>query len=298
MPMISLLKADKTLSSSSKAADLLVRRLLLPLGGGEFYFAPGERVAIIADVSLPADNETGANFDIRLTWAIINIARDAGVCDITVCLRPEPGFDLATVLERTSYGKLAGIDGVKVVGLSEAQATPHRTDTRLVLEDAEVYDILSMADVIISLAKFKTAENRLFGSALANIAYAAKIDDSLSFAMKQRALVDIYSIVAPDLTIIDCLVGQSGFQNNQADCVIAGSDAVALDTVLCAIAGIDAKTVESLVLAAQYGEGVNNPGDIAMFGDDLRDILANDVEHEHDHHHGHGHHHGHHHDYN
>ena len=73
---------------------------------------------------------------------------------------------------------------------------------------------------------------------------------------------------------------------------------MALDTVLCAIAGIDAKTVESLVLAAQYGEGVNNPGDIAMFGDDLRDILANDAEHEHDHHHDHEHHHGHHHDYN
>ena len=37
MPMISLLKADKKLSSSAKAADLLMRRLLLPLGGGEFY---------------------------------------------------------------------------------------------------------------------------------------------------------------------------------------------------------------------------------------------------------------------
>ena len=285
MPMISLLKADKKLSSSAKAADLLMRRLLLPLGGGEFYFAPGERLAIIADVSLPADNETGANFDIRLTWALINIARDAGVADITVCLRPEAGFDLDTVLERTSYGKLSGIDGVKVLGLTESQTTPHRTDTRLVLEDAEVYDVLSTADVIVSLAKFKTAENQLFGSALANIAYAAKLDDSLNFAMKQRALVDIYSIVAPDLTIVDCLIGQSGFQNNQVDCIIAGSDAVALDTVLCAIGGIDAKTVESLVLAAQYGEGVNNPGDIAMFGDDLRDIIAIDQPEEEHHHH-------------
>lgn len=286
MPMISLLKADKTLSSSAKAADLLMRRLLLPLGGGEFYFCPGERLAIIADVSLPADNETGANFDIRLTWALLKIARDAGVNDITVCLRPESGFDLETVLARTSYGKLAELDGIKICGLTAAQTTPHRTDTRLVLEDAEVYDVLSTADVIVSLAKFKTAEAKLFGSALANIAYAAKIDDSLSFELKQRALVDIYSIVAPDLTIVDCLIGQSGFQNNQADCLIAGSDAVALDTVLCAIAGIDASSVESLVLAAQYGEGVNNPSDIAMFGDDLREIIAiEEPDAEHHHHH-------------
>ena len=36
---------------------------------------------------------------------------------------------------------------------------------------------------------------------------------------------------------------------------------------------------------AQYGEGVNNPGDIAMFGDDLRDIIAIDQPEEEHHHH-------------
>jgi uncharacterized protein (DUF362 family) len=276
MPMISLLKADTVLSSSPKGADLLIRRLLLPLGGGEFYFCPGEKLTLLADVSLPADNETGANFDIRLAWALINMAKDEGIRDISLCLRPEEGFDLETVLAKTSYGKLAAIKGVKIIGLDTAPSTPRHTDTALVYEEAEIYDVLATTDIIISLAKFKTADARLFGGAMANINYAARQKGSLSFELKQRALVDIYSILAPDLTIIDCLRGQSGFQNNRTDCLLAGSDAVALDTVLCAIAdiGMDPQTAEAFVLASQYGLGVSNPADIAMFGDDLRDIMA------------------------
>ncbi len=274
MPIISLLKADEQLSSSAKAADLLIRRLLLPLGGPTFYFCPGEKLALLADVTLPADNELGANFDIRLLWALVNIARKEGVTDISVCIRPEGNFDLPTILDKTSYGKLMGIEGVKVVGLSDERTTARQTDSRLVLESAEVYSELAAADIIISLAKFKTAENKLFGSALANMAYAATADPAMSFEIKQRSLVDIYSIITPDLTIVDCLVGQSGFQSNRVDCVLAGSDAVALDTVLCAIADIDMSEVEPLVLATQYGYGISNPADISMFGDDLRDIMS------------------------
>jgi|WetSurMetagenome_2_1015567.scaffolds.fasta_scaffold395527_1 uncharacterized protein (DUF362 family) len=274
MPIVSLLKAEKMLPATPKAADLLLRCLLVPLGGGEFYFCAGEKLAIIADVALPADNETGANFDIRLAWALINIARDEGMRDITLCLRPEKSFDLDMVLDRTSYGKLKAIEGLKIIGLAHAPATPRRTDTALILERAEIYDVLSQADIIISLAKFRTAEGKLFGSALANLAYASRPLPMSSFEYNQRALVDIYSILAPDLTIVDCLRGQSGFQNNRADCLLAGSDAVALDTVLAAIADIAPEDCPAVVLSGQYGVGVNNPMDIAMYGDDLREIMA------------------------
>lgn len=278
MPIVSLLKTEKMLPSTPKAANLLLRCLLLPLGGGEFYFCAGEKLAIIADVALPAGHETGANFDLRLAWALINIARDEGVNDITLCLRPE-GFDLDLVLERSGYGKLKAVEGLHIVGLGEAPATPRRTDTGLVLEQAEIYDVLSRADISISLAKFRTAEGKLFGGALNNAAYAARPLPDLSFAHRQRALVDIYSIFAPDLTIVDCLRGRSGFQNNRADCLLAGSDAVALDTVLAAIADIDPEDCEAAVLAGQYGVGVNNPLDITMYGDDLREIMASPGSH-------------------
>ena len=272
MSMISLLKTD--MMDGAKNAEQLIRHLLLPFGGGEFFFCPGEKVVFLADVTLPADNETGANFDIRLLWALLHLAKEQGIKELTVCIKPENGFTIEQILKNTSYGKLAELPGIRIVDLSQATVTPHPTDSRLVLEYADIYDELNSADVIISLAKFKTAENRLFGGALANAAYAADFPQDLSFELKQRALVDVYSIVSPDLTIVDCIKGQSGFQNNISSCVMAGSDAVALDTVLCAMADLDINNEESLVLASQYGMGISNPADIAMFGDDLREIMA------------------------
>ena len=92
--------------------------------------------------------------------------------------------------------------------------------------------------------------------------------------MRQRTLVDIYSAVSPDLVIVDCIKGQGGFQNNKASCVMAGSDVVALDTVLCAMADLPLAANEGLMLASQYGMGVSNPAEITIVGDDLREIMA------------------------
>ena len=42
MSMISLLKTD--MMDGAKNAEQLIRHLLLPFGGGEFFFCPGEKV--------------------------------------------------------------------------------------------------------------------------------------------------------------------------------------------------------------------------------------------------------------
>lgn len=275
MSMISVLKTGEDFDTDPKKAEELVRKLLLPFGGAEFFFCPGERVVFLADAALPADNETGANFDIRLLWALTHAALAQGMMEVTVCLKPAEGFSWEQIKANTSYGKLAALDGVKIVPLDTAAATDHATDTALAREKMRIYDTLYAADVIISLAKFKVADDRLFGGALANMAYAADMDEHLpDEQVRQRALVDIYSTVSPDLVIVDCIKGQGGFQNNKASCVMAGSDVVALDTVLCAMADLPLAANEGLMLASQYGMGVSNPAEITIVGDDLREIMA------------------------
>ena len=277
MSIVSLLKTDADFGTDPKKAEDLVKRLLMAHGGSDFFFCPGEKAAFLVDASLPADNESGANFDIRLAWALTHIAIEQGMTDISICLKPEEGFTFRQIIKTTSYGKLAELPGVKLVSLAEAEATPRRTDTGLVLEQAEIYDVLNSADVVISLAKFKTAEGRLFGGALANTVNAARITGDLDYQMKQRALIDIYSTITPDLVIVDCIKGESVFQNNRISCVLAGSDGVALDTVLSAMSGVNMAGNEGLMLATQYGLGISNPSDIAMCGDDMREIMADEA---------------------
>ena len=95
----------------------------------------------------------------------------------------------------------------------------------------------------------------------------------MELSARERELVDIYSIVSPDLFIVDGLKGSNGFQPQEGDCLLAASDAVALDAVLSTISGIRIEGVESLCLAAQYGLGQGEPGAISLLGDDLGQFI-------------------------
>ena len=57
-------------------------------------------------------------------------------------------------------------------------------------------------------------------------------DPALSLQEQERELVDIYSVVTPDLFIVDALKGEKGFQPHAQDCLLGAVDAVALDAVL------------------------------------------------------------------
>lgn len=274
MTMISLLKAEAAVREQPREAAKLLRRLLLPYGGGDFFFTGGEKPLFLLDLTLPADNEAGVNFDIRLAYAVRELARECGVQQICFGVRVEDGFSFADVLEKSGYARLAELEGVRFFDLSAVEGEMRETDTGLVLDQVELARFVLEADIIISLAKFRAGEGHLFGGAMHNMRIAAKLSPEYGFAAQQRALVDIYSIIAPDLTIVDGLRGESGFQPQAEDFILAAVDAVAADAVLAAIAGIDLEAGGCLQAAAQYGLGVGEPADIRLYGDDMGEIMC------------------------
>lgn len=274
MAIISLLRSEAKVREQSREASKLLRRTLLPFGGGDFFFVPHERPLFLLDLTLPADNELGVNFDLRLAYAVYALARDHGLKEIRFGARAEEGFDFNEVLKKSGYDALAELSDVRFIDLSAAEHLTRPTDTGLLLDEAQICRPALEADIIVSLAKFKAGSGHLFGSALNNVAAAAALNPGFSFADKQRALVDVYSVVTPDLTIVDGLIGAGNFQPQPADFLLAAVDAAAADAVLAAIAGIDLEDVGYLQLAAQYGLGVGDPADIRLYGDDMGEIMV------------------------
>lgn len=273
MSMITLLAAEPQIRHDEKAAGLLMRKLLLAFGGAEFFFRPEEKPLLLADLTLPADNGSGVNFDARLAYAVYALAREHGVKELTLAFRPAPGFDAATLLEKSGYAAFAALPGLRLLDLSAEPTLRRATDTALFRDHLNIAAPLISADIIISLVKYKAAEQRLFGSALHSLSIAAEREQELEQEQAERELVDIYSLTAPDLFIVDALKGEAGFQPQRGDCLLAATDAVALDAVLAAMSGIPLSSVNSLNLAAQYGLGMADPGGVAMYGDDLGDII-------------------------
>ncbi len=274
MSIVALIQADAAVREQPREADKMLRKLIMPFGGADFFFTGGETPLFLLDLTLPADNETGVNFDIRLAYAMVMLAKNNGAQHILLGVKCASGFSFADVLQKSGYDRLREIAGVEFIDLRAGGTVERYTDTSLVLDKAAIYRRLTEADMLISLAKFKAGEGHLFGGALNNAAIAADLPADFGFDMQQRALIDVYSLICPDLTVIDGLIGDSQFQPQQHDFVMVATDAVAADAVLAAIAGIELSSVEYLQLAAQYGLGVGEPADISIFGDDLSEIMA------------------------
>ena len=272
MSVISLLVTDEEIKQKPRDIGIMLRKLFLPFGGAEVYFDAG-RTVFLLDLLLPADNESGVNFDLRLAYALTELARGKDARPVSFAVRPEEGFDLEQVLRASGYDKLRQLENVDFIDLREAETVQLKTDTGLALDSAAVYRPLAEAGLVISLAKLKAAENSLFGSAMNNLALATPDLAGLDAEQRSRALTDVYSVLTPDLTLVDGWRGDAGFQQHRGDFIMAAADAVAADAVLAALSGLDLAEVDYLQLAAQYGLGEGDPGNIHLYGDDIGDLM-------------------------
>lgn len=272
MSVISLLTTKQDMRQQPREIGLMLRQLFLPFGGSQVYFDAG-RTVFLLDLLLPADNEAGVNFDLRLAYALAELARGKERRPVSFAVRTEEGFTLEQVLHSSGYHQLRQLEGVDFIDLRQSPTVSLAPDTRLALDQAAIYRPLAQAGLVISLAKLKAAEGSLFGGAMSNLALATPSLAGLDAEQRARALVDVYSVLAPDLTVVDGWQGQTGFQQHRGDFVLAASDAVAADAVLAAISGIDLSQVEYLQLAAQYGLGEGDPGNIHLYGDDIGELM-------------------------
>lgn len=270
MSMITLLQTEQRLREEPKYCSEQMEKLLLAFGGSDFFFNTDENLAFLLDLQLPAENDRGVNFDIRLAYSLVSIYRRYHNDQIRFYYRPVPGFTATQVLEGSGYKALAALENVQLIDLNTCPVLERRCGPCLTGESIPVYAPLAQADVVISLLKYKADQGQLFGSALGSLAVCGP---EQAACPEDRRLVDLYSVITPDLFLIDGLRGNGGFQPQPKDCLLAAADGVAADSVLAALASIPASQINALCLAAQYGLGNADPGSIAMYGDDPSQLL-------------------------
>jgi len=123
------------------------------------------------------------------------------------------------------------------------------------------------ADVLVSLPKMKThvatgitgAVKNAFGH-LVGGEKARLHRDAVGPENFAQAIVDVYQVRPPDLVILDAVwamegQGPSGGRPREVGRVLAGRDAVALDTVMAAMMGLEPRRVPMLRIAEARGLG-------------------------------------------
>lgn len=145
---------------------------------------------------------------------------------------------------------------------------------------------VSSADVVISVAKLKThtyarmtgAVKNLYGAVagLEKAKYYAKIPERAAFA---SLLADICETVAPDLSIIDGILGMEGNgpgtgDPKKADLLLASPNPFCADLAAAAVIGMDAARVPSIAEGIRRGYSPENADQLEIIGLSLADAFV------------------------
>jgi uncharacterized protein (DUF362 family) len=134
------------------------------------------------------------------------------------------------------------------------------------------------ADLLINVPKFKThVQTRITGAVKNMFGILVGAEKArVHFAVPRpsqfsEALVDIYRIRVPDLTIMDAVVGMEGNGPSGKELrfigkVLASRNSVLLDGLMAAMMGIPAKDVDHLAIAGQRGLGEVDPARMEIRG--------------------------------
>jgi uncharacterized protein (DUF362 family)/Pyruvate/2-oxoacid:ferredoxin oxidoreductase delta subunit len=272
-----------------------IQRALALLGGIQQFITPQSRVLVkVNQLPPPSPPERGIVTHPAFVEQVLVILRESG---IKVTVRVGDDIDVISTREgeRTD---LSACDGFAVSGLRQVcrklgvellsfreEGFKHVSIPQgRVLKETHMARAVLEADVVINLPKFKTHSLAVFTGAVKNIygciPQGLRIRYHAQFQGEERfnaLLTDLFSVVRPQLNIMDAVVGMEGEGPANGDTrniglILASPDAVALDRVALAVAGIDPDQVYHLKDAARRGLGVYQLPNIRILGEQLENV--------------------------
>jgi len=252
-----------------------VRNALGLLGGITSFIKPNTTVLVKPNLLMSKSPDCGITTHPEVVRAVIRILKEID-CKIVVGDGPSAWAqyieNVEEVYEVTGIKKVCRDENVELVSFEK----------RRMRDKFPLTVALDECDHLISLPKFKTHELTLITGAIKNLfglvsgTYKIELHKNyftpLEFA---KILVDIYQEAKPDLTIIDGILAMEGDGpatsgiTRQLDLLLAGSDCVALDTVMAKIMGINQQEVLTTKEASLRNLGEAKLNRIKIEGEDI-----------------------------
>ncbi len=251
------------------------------LGGAQSFVKKGDNVLLKPNMFRPSSQgtthpavvyavakifkENGANIfltDSPMVHSLKEVADFTGIADVCIEL------DITMLPIKTVHKKIA--------------RNSRRSQTFFLPQ------FLDDMDLLINLPKIKSHPLTVFSGSVKNMfglcTGTTKSQFHLRFKKKYdfcHMLLDLYSIVRPELTIMDAIQGvDSTGCTKQVGAILTSNDAIALDTVACNILGIPVDIVLTTILGEERNLGVAQKNTIELLGDACAFPLTERFEYE------------------
>jgi uncharacterized protein (DUF362 family)/NAD-dependent dihydropyrimidine dehydrogenase PreA subunit len=230
--------------------------------------ARGKRVLIKVNILSDAPPEKAVCTHPEVVRALIGVCQAAGAAAILVA--DMPGMDLTDeperALERSGMAAICRDEGVDIAPFSRNgfRETPVPRARRLpsLMFANDVLD----ADVVINAPKLKSHLQALYTGAIKNwFGTISSRDRRRAHHLNEiepfsEALVDIFRVRPPDLTVMDAVIGMEGRgpgqgKQKQLGVILASTDAVALDATALECVNWTRMKVPHVRIAGEEGLG-------------------------------------------
>jgi uncharacterized protein (DUF362 family)/Pyruvate/2-oxoacid:ferredoxin oxidoreductase delta subunit len=272
---VSIQRCDDYLIDNVRSA---VKRSLENLGGLRNLVKPGDRVLIKPNLLSAKDPSRAITTHPSVVQAV---AEEVKALKANPYIGDSPGGadrGVKRVWDNTQMSSASHNSGAPLVSFEEKGVDKRISQT------GRAYYIARPAleaDVIISLGKLKTHTLTLMTCGIKNMfgvipgfrkgEYHKEYPKPDKFA---EVIVDIYSLMKPQLTLVDAVVGMEGDGPSSGDpnylgFLLASQDEVAMDTVAAKILGFKHGEIDSTRIAAKRGLGVNDLSQIEIAGESI-----------------------------
>ncbi|MCS7112658.1 MAG: DUF362 domain-containing protein [Nitrososphaerota archaeon] len=235
---------------------------------------PRSRILVKPNLTIDKPWTTGATVCPYLVEAIVRwFQMKIDDCEVIVGEGSMLGVDTFKSFEVCGYLELADRLGIELVDLNRQPTVTVEVADGKVLKEIEVAKTVLESDFIVNVAKLKTHILTLVSLGMKNmkgiLPYKGK--KAIHFLGLEHGIVDLNSIVKPDLTFIDGLIGMEGFgplvgEAIELGIIVAGFDVVSVDSIASYMMGVDPYEVLHIRYAGERGLGVLELDRVKVYG--------------------------------
>jgi uncharacterized protein (DUF362 family)/Pyruvate/2-oxoacid:ferredoxin oxidoreductase delta subunit len=255
-----------------------LRRSIDLLGGVQNFIQRGDRVLLKPNLLYGKAPEKAVTTHPSIVKGMIRIVRESGGIPF-IGDSPSIGT-VARAAEKAGIKRVADENNCPLIGFEKPVLPPKGGGN--FFKRLEVEQKVLEADVVVNLPKWKTHEMMLLTLGVKNLFGCVPGTKKALWHLKAgedrklfaQMLVDLYQVIQPSLTVLDGIVGMEGNGPGsgnpiQLGLILAGSDALSLDQIVCDLLRIPRKSLMTNQVA--FEEGMGRDG-IEVVGEKVEEI--------------------------
>jgi uncharacterized protein (DUF362 family) len=211
--------------------------------------------------------------------ALVEEVQRARPAEIIIAEAIAVGLNTKKAFAANGYEEVARVTGARLFDLYDGEFEEIKIPAGGLLKSVRVSREVLRADFFINAPVLKTHFASTLTAAMKNLKGTTTYDEKKRFHYLglNKAFTELNAVLKPHLNVVDGLIAMEGDGPIAGtpvglNMLMAGTDAVAVDTIAARIMGIDPTEVLSLCLAQGMGLGVWDETDIKVLGRSIEEV--------------------------